>query len=102
MADRQTTLLRGRISALIHLAACAATLVLTSDEVQAQGPGCLLQPTGIPTRQVVRCRDGLTFEAAAGADYTLLDHGRDGIPDAASLRSGALLVDAPPHASRVG
>ena len=63
--------------------------------LKAQETGCLLQPTGVPPRQVIRCRGGLTVEAAAGADYTLGDHGRDVIPDSASLRGGALLVNAP-------
>src|SRR4051812_28912823 len=70
-------------------------------EVAAQDTGCLLQPTGIPPRQVIRCRGGLTVEAAAGSDYTLVDHhGRDGIPDSATLRGGALLVNAPERSGK--
>jgi ferric-dicitrate binding protein FerR (iron transport regulator) len=68
--------------------------------VAAQDTGCLLQPTGIPPRQVIRCRGGLTVEAAAGSDYTLVDHGRDGIPDSAILRGGALLVNAPEQSGK--
>ena len=71
-------------------------------ELAAQGASCLLQPAGMPARQIIRCGDGLSVQAAAGADYTLVDHGRDGIPDSATLRGGALLVDAPPRADRRG
>lgn len=60
---------------------------------EAQGIGCVLQAAGAPARQVLRCRDGLTVEAEAGADYTLLDRDRDGNPDAVTLRSRALFVD---------
>ena len=63
------------------IGALAILLLVTCSpaEVAAQDTGCLLQPTGIPPRQVIRCRGGLTVEAAAGSDYTLVDHGRDGI-----------------------
>jgi ferric-dicitrate binding protein FerR (iron transport regulator) len=64
-------------------------------DARAQGSGCTLQAAGVPPRQILRCQDGLTIEAEAGADYTLLDRGRDGGADAASLRRGALFVDAP-------
>jgi ferric-dicitrate binding protein FerR (iron transport regulator) len=64
-------------------------------KLSAQETGCSLQPTGFPPRQVIRCGAGLRIEAAAGADYTLVDHGRDGVPDAVRLRGGALLVNAP-------
>jgi ferric-dicitrate binding protein FerR (iron transport regulator) len=64
-------------------------------KLSAQETGCSLQPTGFPPRQVIRCGGGLRIEAAAGADYTLVDHGRDGVPDAVRLRGGALLVNAP-------
>jgi ferric-dicitrate binding protein FerR (iron transport regulator) len=70
-------------------------LFLASPNVAAQGTGCLLEPVGSPPRQVIRCGTGLTIEAAAGTDYTLTDHGRDGIPNSVILRSGALLVNAP-------
>jgi ferric-dicitrate binding protein FerR (iron transport regulator) len=69
-------------------------------EVAAQDTGCLLQLAGIPPRQIIRCRGGLTVEAAAGSDYILVDHGRDGIPDSATLRGGALLVNAPERSGK--
>jgi ferric-dicitrate binding protein FerR (iron transport regulator) len=72
-------------------------LLLASPEAAAQETGCLLEPVGSPPRQVIRCGAGLTIEAAAGTDYTLTDHGRDGIPKSITLRSGALVVNAPPR-----
>ena len=71
-------------------------------DAQAQDLGCRLEPAGITARQVLRCQDGATIEAEAGADYTLLDHDRDGRPDAASLRSGALFVDIQARLGRRG
>ena len=79
----------GRLAFLLAL--------LGSHQVAAQGTGCLLQPTGSPPRQVIRCGGGLTIEAAAEADYTLTDHSRDGSPNSVILRSGALLVNTPPR-----
>jgi ferric-dicitrate binding protein FerR (iron transport regulator) len=64
-------------------------------EAQAQGAACSVQAGGPPARQVLRCRDGLAIEAEADADYTLLDRDRNGEPDAANLRRGALLVETP-------
>jgi len=69
-------------------------------EAQAQAVGCTLQAVGPPPRQVLRCRDGLTIEAEEGADYTLLDSDRNGNPDAAQLRRGALFVDTPARSGR--
>ena len=77
-------------------------LLLVSADAEAQGVGCLLQPTGAPPRQVIRCGGGLTIEAAAGADYSLVDGDQDKVPDAASLRGGALLVDAPARSGKRG
>jgi ferric-dicitrate binding protein FerR (iron transport regulator) len=66
----------------------------------AQGSRCVLQSADAPKRQMVRCPDGLTIEAEAGADYTLLDRNRDGQPDAVNLQSRALFVDAPVRSGR--
>lgn len=67
--------------------------LLMPTAIDAQGIGCVLQAAGAPARQVLRCRDGLTIEAEAGADYTLLDRDRNGNPDGASLRSRAIFID---------
>lgn len=67
----------------------------------AQGTQCPPQPADAPKRQIVRCPDGLTIEADAGAKYTLLDRNQDGQPDAANLESGALFVDAPARSGRL-
>jgi ferric-dicitrate binding protein FerR (iron transport regulator) len=78
--------------------ALAAIVFLGSADVMAQGTGCVLQPTSFPARQVIRCGTGLTVEATAGADYTLVDHNKDTVPDAVTLRAGAVLVHAPAQA----
>ncbi len=79
----------------------AATVVLLAPmESAAQGASCVSQATGFPQRHVIRCAGGLAIEAAAGADYTLIDKGKDGIPDSADVRGGAVLVNAPPARSR--
>ena len=90
----------GRVWA--RLGFLALVLWFAPAELVAQGAGCLLQPAGAPPRQVIRCGGGLTVEAAAGADYTLVDRDRDGAPDSATLRGGALLVDAPARSVRRG
>lgn len=77
-------------------------IVLVTDPALAQGQGCTLQQNANPARQVLRCRDGLIIEAEAGADYALLDRNGDGEPDAASLRSRALLVESPAGPGRRG
>lgn len=69
---------------------------------RAQGIGCVLQTAASPQRQVLRCRDGLTIEAEAGAVYEVLDRNSDGQPDAVGLRSRAILIDAPARAGRRG
>jgi len=82
----------------LHAGCLALGIVLAPGDLLAQGATCVLQPTGFPPRQVMRCGGGLTIEAAAGADYTLVDHDRDTVPDSATLRGGALLVHAPARA----
>jgi hypothetical protein len=70
------------------LAKCAILILFASStfqgEAQAQEVGCRLQPAGSP------------------ADFTLLDRNRDGQPDAATLRSRALLVDVQARSGRRG
>lgn len=76
--------------------------VLMPSAAEAQGSGCTARVASFPNRHVLHCRDGLKVEAEAGTDYTLLDRDRDGGPDAATLRSGALLVDQPARSGRRG
>ncbi|UVF21034.1 FecR family protein [Microvirga terrae] len=73
------------------LALCLAWI----GRADAQSIGCVMQATAAPPRQVLRCHDGLTVEAEAGADFGLVDQNRDARPDAIDLRSRAVLVDAP-------
>jgi len=84
-------------SFLAMIFACAL-----ADEAFAQGSGCVLQAVGSPQRQILRCRDGLTIEAEAGAAFNLVDRNRDAVPDAVNLQNRAVLIDAPTGALRQG
>jgi ferric-dicitrate binding protein FerR (iron transport regulator) len=75
---------------------------LPLERAKAQNVGCALQATAVPQRQVLRCHDGLTIEAEAGADYNLVDRNRDSLPDAVSLRNRAIFIDAPARSGRKG
>ena len=75
---------------------------LISVPTQAQVSGCTLQRSGSPTRQILRCQDGLQLEAESGADYALVDRNRDGRPDEVNLRNRALLIEAEPSSRGVG
>lgn len=79
-----------------------APCLLFPAKAEAQSVGCAVQAAASPQRQVLRCRDGLTIEAEAGADYTLIDRNRDALPDAVSLRSRAIFIDAPARPGRQG
>ncbi|MET0530413.1 MAG: FecR domain-containing protein [Microvirga sp.] len=72
-----------------------AAILVASGEASAQAQGCTLQQTAAPARQVLRCRDGVTIEAEAGASFTLLDRDRNGAPDGATLNARALLIEGP-------
>jgi ferric-dicitrate binding protein FerR (iron transport regulator) len=50
----------------------------------------------------LRCTDGLTIEAEAGADYTLRGRTSTSIPHEVVLRTGAILVNAPARTSGRG
>jgi ferric-dicitrate binding protein FerR (iron transport regulator) len=86
----------------VPLLAFGALVLLAPVQVVAQGAGCVLQPAGFPSRQVIRCGTGLSVEATAGADYTLVDHNKDTVPDAVDLRAGAVFVHAPARAGGRG
>lgn len=61
----------------------------------AQDAGCRLVPVAGTTRQILKCREGLTITMEEGARFTLKDNDRNGSADAVRLRSKALLLDAP-------
>lgn len=73
-----------------------------SETAVAQGIGCVLQTAAGSQRQILRCRDGLTIEAEAGAAYELVDRNRDNQPDAANLQGRAIFIDAPARSARQG
>ncbi len=68
----------------------------------AQGIGCVLQTAAGSQRQILRCRDGLTIEAEAGAAYSLVDRNHDSQPDAVNLESRAIFIDSPARSARQG
>ncbi|MCZ8547817.1 FecR domain-containing protein [Mesorhizobium qingshengii] len=61
----------------------------------AQDAGCRLVPVAGTTRQILKCREGLTVIVEDGARFTLKDRDRNGKADAVRLRRKALLLDAP-------
>jgi ferric-dicitrate binding protein FerR (iron transport regulator) len=91
LSDHQT----GRTAMRCFVATVTLIYLLMPLVAEAQGSGCVLQPAGSPARQVLHCQDGLTIEAELGADFTLVDRDRDNRPDAAMLRSRALLIETP-------
>jgi ferric-dicitrate binding protein FerR (iron transport regulator) len=84
----------------LTLVAFVAHLYL-HDNAAAQGIGCVVQ-TAASQRQILRCRDGLTIEAEAGAAFNLVDQNRDAQPDAVNLQSRAIFIDAPASSARQG
>ena len=86
---------RRRTASRSTLAVALAWTVWAGDAA-AQSPGCTVQPAAAPPpRQVLRCTDGLTIEAEAGADYALRGTGTASLPQEVLLRRGAVLVNAP-------
>lgn len=92
----------------VYLAAMPLVLLVTSlhlsliENAAAQGIGCVLQTASAPQRQILRCRDGLTIEAEAGAIFNLVDQNRDSLPDGVNHQSRAILIDAPARPARQG
>jgi ferric-dicitrate binding protein FerR (iron transport regulator) len=83
--------------------ALAIMWAVSLGEAAAQAPNCVIQPASAPPpRQVLRCTDGLTLEAEAGADYTLRGRTGTSVPHEVVLRTGAILVNAPARASGRG
>ena len=60
---------------------------------QSGGSGCTLDRVAWTFRQILRCQDGLTIVAEAGAQFTLGDRDGDGKVDSATLRLKALLIE---------
>ena len=79
---------------LLVLAAWAsAACLFSSDPVLAQANGCTMARVAGTARQIMRCADGVTIIAEAGARFNAVDRNRNGRPDAVSLRNKAVLVD---------
>ena len=69
--------------------------VFWMDAALAQDAGCRFEKVAATSRQVLRCRQGLTIIVEGGSRFTLVDHDRNGIVDAVRLRRKALLLNAP-------
>jgi hypothetical protein len=62
---------------------------------QSSAAGCTLERVEGTSRQILRCREGLTIIVEGGARFTLVDRDRNGSADAVRLRRKALLLEAP-------
>ena len=69
---------------------------------QSSDAGCTFEPVAGTSRQILRCREGLTIIVEGGARFTLLDRDRNGNADAVRLRRKALLLEAPAGRVRGG
>ncbi|WP_019902926.1 FecR domain-containing protein [Methylobacterium sp. 77] len=90
---------RSRLGAhfrLSHIRLIGLALCFLPGGAVAQTKGCSLVDYSDPPRSVLSCDDGLKLVAEKGAAYRLIDEDRDGRPDAAELKSKALLIEYPP------
>jgi hypothetical protein len=69
---------------------------------QSRDAGCTFEPVAVTSRQILRCREGLTIIVEGGARFTLVDRDRNGSADAVRLRRRALLLDGPASQVRGG
>lgn len=76
-------------------AAVATFACVPAASAQSSDTGCSLEQVAGTSRQILRCRNGLTIIAETGAQFTLVDRDRDGNADSARLRRKALLLDGP-------
>jgi hypothetical protein len=80
------------------LAAFAALAFFTRVDVALAQDGsgvCTIEQIGGTSRQLIRCRSGLSAVVEPGARYSLLDRDRNGDADAVRLNGGALLLEYP-------
>ncbi|GJE16617.1 FecR domain-containing protein [Methylobacterium marchantiae] len=78
-----------------HLRLIGLALCLSPGAAAAQTKGCDRVDFSDPPRSVLTCDSGFRITAEKGAAYTLIDDDRDGRPDAAELKSKALLIEYP-------
>jgi ferric-dicitrate binding protein FerR (iron transport regulator) len=90
-----------RLSAMRLFLLAFVVYLSLHENATAQGIGCVVQ-TAASQRQILRCRDGLTIEAEAGAAFNLVDQNRDAQPDAINLQSRAIFIDAPARSAGQG
>jgi len=91
------------LSGPILCASILISLLVLGETAQAQGQaGCILEQVGGTQRKILRCPPGITITSETGARFTLLDRDRNGIVDAATLVSKAIIVDAPQDGAAAG
>lgn len=69
---------------------------------QSNTGGCALEPVGGTERHIVRCENGLSIVAEAGAQYNLLDRDGNGQTDAVKLDNKALMLEFPDGGAPAG
>lgn len=69
--------------------------VFWADTALAQDAGCTFEPVAGTSRQMLKCREGLTIIVEGGARFTLVDRDGNGNADAVRLRRKALLLETP-------
>ena len=89
-----------RVLLLVVLVALLAGPAGAQQTAPAAPRGCTLATLADPPRQVLRCADGLSLTAEAGAAYRPVDRNRDGRPEAVELTDRAFLIDLPPGRAR--
>src|SRR5688500_3999305 len=102
MARKRTRHRSARLAAMQLVLLVALVHLPLSGSALAQGVGCSRQAATAQQRQILRCQDGVTIEAEAGAAYTRVDRKRDSQPDAVSLQGRAIFIDAPSRSARQG
>jgi ferric-dicitrate binding protein FerR (iron transport regulator) len=90
---------RGRYFRSLMACMLAGVFWVDTASAQSNDAGCTFEPVAGTSRQILRCREGLTIIVEGGARFTLVDRDRNGSADAVRLRRKALLLDGP--ASRV-
>ena len=94
------TTLRTVLGALV--VAGAAWLAAAPALAQSKTGGCALEQVGGTERHLVRCENGLSIVAEAGARYNLLDRDGNGQTDAVRLDDKALMLEFPDGGAPAG
>jgi hypothetical protein len=86
----------------ISLAALAIMQPLPAAHAQSGVGGCTLERVGNPSREVLRCPNGVSIIAERATRFEIRDRDGNGSADAATLNRRALLLEVPSGASPNG